>query len=339
LEELLTVEVRGLADARDRRSGSMIPSAKMTTDRGTVRPDGSGDQQQNEDQFIPPAHDKGTIFREVREYRDKIMSRWEIIYNATIIETWRVVNDKWFVILAVMTWMWGILLIMALVLINVSTDVQDREDIFDPADFFEFYDLIFVFLVLHCGYISAKNITSQKADRSITLYLCRPISKLDYLIIKFLMLIVALTLLIIVPNVILYALVIGVLRLSFLWNLEHLWVLGSLLLYGAMIVSVFSLLSLAIASMTKKTHWAIAGVFSFLFLTSGLSLTMREILESDLPALISPWDNLRQVGAPLFSMGTPFDYPWSYSFVVIVVYVAVSLAILIYNINRVEVLG
>jgi hypothetical protein len=317
----------------------MIPSANMTADRGTVRPDDVAGEQQDGKQFIPSAQGEGTIFREVREYRDKVMDRWEIIYNATIIETWRVVNDKWFVILAVMTWMWGILLIMALVLVNVSADVQDREDIFDAGDFFEFYDLIFVFLVLHCGYISAKNITSQKADRSITLYLCRPISKLDYLLIKFLMLVLALTMLIILPNAVLFALILGVLRLSFMWNLEHLWVLGSLLLYGGMIVAVFSLLSLAIASLTKKMHWAIAGVFSFLFLTSGLSVTMREILESDLPALLSPWDNLRQVGAPLFSLDTPFDYPWAYSFVVIVLYIAVSLAVLIYNINRVEVLG
>lgn len=265
------------------------------------------------------------------------MDRWEIIYNAVIIETRRIMKNKWFIILTIFTWLWGILPAIALTLINVSTNVADREDIFDATDFYDFYTFIFIFLVLHCGYISAKSITAQKADRSITLYLCRPISKLDYLIIKFLVLLLALTVLIIVPNVLLYVIVLGILRMSMLWNLEHLWVLGSLLLYGATIVSVFSLLSLAIASATKKMHWAIAGIFTFLFLTFGLAATMMAILESDLPALISPWDNLRQIGAPLFASDVPFDFPWAYSFVLLVAYVAFSLAVLIYNINRVEV--
>lgn len=264
--------------------------------------------------------------------------RWEIIYNAVGIETKLIMKDKWFIIMTIITWLFGILPAMAYYLITVSTAGVSGDEVFDPTDFYNFYLSVFFFLVLHCGYISAKSITAQKANRSITLYLCRPISKLDYLLIKFLMVMLALTVLIILPNVLLFFLVIGILRMPFLWNLEHLWVLGSLLLYGLVIVSVFSLLSLAIGFVNKKLHWAIAGVFSFLFLTYGFSASMRFILESDLPALLSPWDNLRQVGALLFGTDVPFDYPWQYSFVMLVSYVAVSLVILIYNINRVEVL-
>lgn len=306
-----------------------------TSDRGFL-----SSQSENQSQTdAPSAHHHNRIFREVREYQDSIMDRWEIIYNAVIIEIRKMVKDKWFIILTIFTWLWGILPALALTLINVSTGIGDRGDIFDATDFYDFYGFVFVFMVLHCGYISAKNITAQKANRSITLYLCRPITKMDYLIIKFLMLVLALTLLVVIPDILLFVIVIGILRMSLLWNLEHLWVLGSILLYGTLIVSVFSLLSLAIASTTKKLHWAIAGIFTFIFLTFGLSATMRFILESDLPALISPWDNLQQVGAPLFASDTPYDFPWAYSFVLLVVYVAISLAILIYNINRVEVLG
>lgn len=320
---------------------SDFPSDQSETDLPvqTIKQTDIGLPDGEEEADIPSAHGESTIFREVREYRDLIADRWEIIYNAVLIETKKIVKDKWFIILAIITWLWGILPAIALTLLNVSADIGEREDIFRATDFYDFYSFVFIFVVLHCGYISAKNITAQKADRSITLYLCRPISKLDYLIIKFLMLALALTMLIIVPNVILFALVLGILRLPLMWNLEHLWVLGSLLLFGAMIVSVFSMLSLAIASTTKKMHWAIAGIFSFLFLTFGLSATMRIILESDLPSLISPWDNLRQVGAPLFGTDVPFDFPWAYSFTILVIYIAASLAILMYNINRVEVLG
>jgi len=267
------------------------------------------------------------------------MDRWEIIYNAVTIEMDRMRKDKWFIILAIMTGLFGILPVIALTMVNISISDGPRGEIFNARDFYTFYSVVFTFLVLLSGYISAKNITTQKADRSITLYLCRPISKLDYLIIKFLMLAFTLAILIIVPNVLLYFIVLGLLRMPFLWNLEHLWVLGSLMLYGTLIVSVFSMLSLAIASSTKRLHWAIAGIFIFLFLTFGMAASMQFILESDLPVLISPWNNLQQVGAPLFGLDLPFDFPWAYSFVILVAYVTVSLAFLMYNINKVEVLG
>jgi len=279
------------------------------------------------------------IFREIREYRDEVKDRWDIILNAVVIEFQRTLKDKWFIILTVFTWLWGILPAIALTLIQVSAGTGNRADLFSPADFYDFYQFVFVFLVMHSGYISAKHITQQKADRTITLYLCRPISKLDYLIIKFLMLVLALTLLIIVPDIILYLIVLGLLRMPFIWILEHLWVMGSILLYGFMIVTVFSLVSLAIASATKKKQWAIAGIFTFLFMSFGLAHTMREVLKNDLVMLISPWENLRQVGAPLFDTPLPYSFSWAISFVLLVAYVSISFIVLIYNINRVEVVG
>jgi len=289
---------------------------------------------------VPPATPQDSaIFREIREYRGLMKDRWEIIYNAVMIEFSKTVKDKWFIILTIFTWLWGILPGIAITLITVSTTSGDRGSIFDPTDFYDFYQFVFIFLVLHCGYISAKHITQQKANRMITLYLCRPISKLDYLIIKFLMLAMALTVLIIVPDILLFFIVLGLLRMPFIWSLEQLWVLGSLILYGLMIVSIFSLLSLAIASTTKKMHWAIAGIFTFLFLSYGLAFTMQLILENDLVVLISPWDNLRQVGAPLFDSDVPYSFSWAVSFGMLVAYVAASLGVLLYNINRVEVVS
>lgn len=314
------------------------PSPSSDSTSFDIGPDPSTSRKDPSSSPAPSAQGISTIFREVREYRETMKDRWEIIYNAVGIETKLIMKDKWFIIMTIITWLFGILPAMAYYLITVSTAGVSGDEVFDPTDFYNFYVSVFFFLVLHCGYISAKSITAQKANRSITLYLCRPISKLDYLLIKFLMVMLALTVLIILPNVLLFFLVIGILKMPFLWNLEHLWVLGSLLLYGLLIVSVFSLLSLAIGFVNKKLHWSIAGVFSFLFLTYGFSAAMRVILENDLPALLSPWDNLRQVGALLFGTDVPFDYPWQYSFVMLVSYVAVSLVILIYNINRVEVL-
>lgn len=284
-------------------------------------------------------YDESVIFREVREYRDPLMERGAIVRDGVFSETWRIMKEKWYILLTIITWLWGILPAIALVLLQVSTEIGGREGIFRAGDFYDFYNVVFVFVVLHCGYICGKSITSNMADRSITLYLCRPITKLDYLILKFLILVLALTVLIIVPNAILFVLVLGILRLPMRTNLEHLWVLGSIFLYGAMIVSVFALICLAIASSTKKMHWALAGIVSFLFLTTGLSFIMRETLRSDLPALISPWDNLRQVGAPLFALDLPYEFPWAYSFAVLAVTVGISLVVLLYNISRVEVVG
>lgn len=284
-----------------------------------------------------PTHHKTAIFREVREYKDLMKDRWEIIYNAVFIEFSRTIREIWFVVLTIFTWLWGIVYVLAVIVIYLNASTIEKAELFDATDFYDFYQFVFFFLVLHCCYVAAKNITQQKADRSITLYLCRPISKLDYLIIKFLVLVLSLTVFIIVPDVILFIIVLGLLRMPFTWTLEHLWVLGSILLYGTMIVSVFSLISLAIASSTKMKHWAIAGIFIFLFLTTGLALVMRDILENDYVMIVSPWDNLRQVGAPLFGSDLPYSFPWTVSFGMLVLYIAGSLGVLVYNINRVEV--
>ncbi len=278
-----------------------------------------------------------SIFREFREYREGMKDRWEILYNAILMEFKRTIKNKWVVVLTVFTWLWGILIPMTLVIVSLYATSGNRGDIFDASDFYDFYSFLFIYLVLFSGYISAKNVTAQKADRTITLYLCRPISKLDYLIIKFAVLVLVLSVIIILPDILLFIIVLGLLKMPFLWNIEHLWVLGSIILYGLMIVSIFSLLSLAIASSTKKMHWAIAGIFAFLFFTTGLSLTMRLILKNDYVILISPWDNLAQVGAPLFATDVPYSIPWALSFGMLAAYVAITLAVLVYNINRVEV--
>jgi len=243
------------------------------------------------------------------------------------------------IIMMIFTWLWGIIPSIAITLILITTRKTDRASIFDAGSFFEFYSFMFFFIVLFTGYIAARNVTAQKADRSITLYLCRPITKIDYLLIKFSVLALILATVTILPDILLFLLTLGLLKMSFMWNIEHLWIIGSILLYGALIVSVYALMGLAIAISTKKMPWAIAGIYIFLFLTVGLAFTMRIILDSDYLILISPWDNLTQVGAPLFGLDLPYSVPWPLSFAVLAGFVGVSIALLVYNINRVEVVG
>ena len=139
--------------------------------------------------------------------------------------------------------------------------------------------------------------------------------------------------------IIAFIITIGLLKMPFMWNLEHLWVLGSIILSGFILVSLFSLISLAIASSTRKMPWAIAGVFTFLFLSMGLSFIMMDILLNDYAILISPWNVFEQVAAPMFVDELPYSVPWAVSFAMLVIFVVVSIAVLVYNINKVEVVG
>ncbi len=287
----------------------------------------------------PSAMGGAALFREFREYRGEMKERWEVIYSAITMEFRRTIKNKWVIIMMIFAWLWGILPSIAMTLILITTRRTDRASIFDAGTFFEFYSFMFFFIVLFTGYIAARNVTAQKADRSITLYLCRPITKIDYLLIKFSVLALILATVTILPDILLFLITLGLLKMSFMWNIEHLWIIGSILLYGAIIVSVYALMGLAIAISTKKMPWAIAGIYIFLFLTVGLAFTMRIILDSDYLILISPWDNLTQVGAPLFGQRLPYSLPWPLSFAVLAGFVGVSIALLVYNINRVEVVG
>lgn len=318
-------------------------------DEGPVIP-GVGQNQHDAKTPVPLAdnNDQGTayidnqettIYNQYREYQGVMSERWLILFNAVMMEAKRTIKNKWVIIIMIFTWLWGILPVMALTLISISTGTGSRESIFDAAVFYDFYSYLFLFLVLFSAYIPAKTVTEQKANRMITLYLCRPISKLDYLLIKFCALALVLTFIIILPNVLLYFMVIGMLRMPLLWTLEHLWVLGSLILYGLLIVSIYSLLSLAIASSTKKSHWAITGIATFLYLTTGMSFIMRETIRNDYVSIISPWDNIMQVGAPLYGLSLPFNYPWPLAFAILALYVVISLAVILYNINQVEVVA
>ena len=239
----------------------------------------------------------------------------------------------------IFSWLVGILPSIALIIFLLSPGYENKTGIFHADMFFRFYSNMFLFLVLFTGYVAAKNVTSQKVDRSISLYLCRPITKIDYILIKFSVLSIILTVAIILPDILLFVVTLGLLKMPFGWNIDHLWILGSILLFGALIVVVYSLMGVAIALSSKKTSGAIAGIYIFLFLTVGLVFVMRYVLGNDYLILLSPWDVLDQVGAPLFSQALPYDVPWALSFAALMGFVSISVAMLIYNINRVEVVG
>lgn len=176
---------------------------------------------------------------------------------------------------------------------------------------------------------------------SLTLYLSRPITILDYLLAKAAIVSLALVLAIAVPAV-LGPIVAGILQYV-TWDVA-LQALGAGIALGTLATILFAFLVLLFSSLTARKGIAAAGVFAAAVVTEGLSNPLREVVGTDDIFYLSLYQNLLAVGRVLYGVesGSAFGGPdllWPLSLGLLLLIILWSGIIAFFRVRSMEVVA
>jgi len=172
--------------------------------------------------------------------------------------------------------------------------------------------LFSMILMVLSATVGASLISRDVRHRALLMYFSRSITRGDYLVGKFLALVLFLLIATLLPGLLLFLGQLGMSqeRLS---TADRLSDLGSIVLHSLILTVPMSAVVLAFSSMTKRTYLAAILWVIFYFLSSTLSPTLVFALKTDWPKMLS-WPNLtahlgdlcyarRGTAAPLLDCG------------------------------------
>jgi ABC-2 type transport system permease protein len=172
---------------------------------------------------------------------------------------------------------------------------------------------------------------------AILIYLSRPLTRVDYVLGKLgalLALNLGVTLL---PGLLLYGIALALAPDVLLqWSMAR---IGPAVVVDAVVVSlVFSLLALALSSLSRSARVAGMAFFGVVVALSPVAALLKALTDSPLVSLLSLWEDLATVGQALFGLPPdPLRPAWPYPALVLLATLLVSLAVLRARVRAVEV--
>jgi hypothetical protein len=152
------------------------------------------------------------------------------------------------------------------------------------------FPLFSMILMVLSATVGASLIARDVRHRALLMYFSRSITRMDYLVGKFLSLVLFLLVVALGPGLLLFfgQLGMGQERLSFAQRMGD---LGSITLHSLILTVPMSAVVLAFSSLTKRTYLAAILWATFYFLSVSLSEVLRMTLKADWPKMLS-WVNV-----------------------------------------------
>ena len=150
-----------------------------------------------------------------------------------------------------------------------------------------------LFLVSIVAIASGGVIGNDMANKSIHLYLSRPISRLDYLIARFIPVFLVLILVTVIPNVMFFVSMWSDNGLKMEWLQGHKWLIFVLILQGIVYSAGFAIIGLTFSTLIKKENAASAATFIFIYGASiiceifFIALKVLDVKDADFILLLS----------------------------------------------------
>jgi len=216
------------------------------------------------------------------------------------------------------------------------TDDRGKETMYEYFWTGENYDK-YLWLIFLSAVAGAGLIANDYKSNSISLYLSRPVTRRDYVLGKAAALTGILSLVSFLPAIIIFTAAMALTSVSLTYIIEHLWILGSLLLSYIFTLMVFVPFCLAVSSSTKKGIIAGAGIFSTLIFTSTISDILYAIFDVKYLKLINIFGNFSSVFKLLFDLeynSSSYGYEWYYPAAVLILIGLASCGVIYYRITR-----
>jgi len=199
------------------------------------------------------------------------------------------------------------------------------------------FSMPILFAILLGAVVGSRAISQDLAQKSFTIYFARPITKLDYLAIKYGSLGATVSLVVLVPVLLVYLGLILLTSVSSSYVISHLWVWGAIFLYSLLIIAVMSSLALSFSALTHKRFYAAFGFVVSYFITGIISGIITGAFNDDRGSVVSVLYSLSRVGAKIFDVSDiTYDYSWAYNLLALVLVIVVTNAALAYKIWRTE---
>lgn len=184
---------------------------------------------------------------------------------------------------------------LALLQINV------RELLPIDASFFKtFVQVQGAFTFILTVLVAPPLISRDLANNALPLYLCRPLSRAEYVLGKMSVVVFLLSLVTWVPGLLIFVFQGSLGGLTWLW--ANLWMVGAIF-FGSMVwIVMLSLLSLAVSSLVKWRVVASGALLGLFFVPSAFGEIVNQLFLTRSGQLISLWGTINSIWAGLFGL-------------------------------------
>lgn len=177
--------------------------------------------------------------------------------------------------------------------------------------FFDFLMRQTFFLALICIFGGSGLIANDLKNNALQLYFSKSLTRLDYLVGKFAIIMVLMCFLTVVPGVILF-LENAVISDGTTFIRGSYWVFGSIIVYSLIITVPTAFLILALSAITKSSRNTAIGFIAILIGTPIFSGILEEAMKIKSGVFVSYWSNMDILGKWLFGLpGRPANWYWA----------------------------
>ena len=180
-------------------------------------------------------------------------------------------------------------------------------------------------------------ISEDRLNGTSALYFSRPISRLDYVVMKYLAAASVLGLLCIGTLVLFYFAEVLAMGRGWAWVVDTFPLLMAAVAAGGLLVVTYTSLGLGLSSVSTNGYFPAIGLLALVLGTKSLAEIVGLLFEQDVLYLFSPYDALASVGQHLLGIESNYDLPWTWSLVSVVAMNAVALYVLAGRVASMEV--
>ena len=184
---------------------------------------------------------------------------------------------------------------LALLQINV------RELLPIDASFFRtFLEVQGAFAFILTGLVAPPLISRDLANNALPLYLCRPLSRTEYVLGKMAVVVFLLSLITWVPGLLVFFFQASLSGLPWLW--ANLWMIGAIFLGSMAWIILLSLIALSISALVKWRVVASGALAALFFVPSAFGEIINELFLTRSGHLISLWATMNSIWRGLFGL-------------------------------------
>lgn len=278
---------------------------------------------------MSPIHDQG--YRRYAGRREPGGRRWWVIARAGIMDPLR---RRWFLGLLLLAWL---PFFVRAVQMYIAANFAQASFLRPTAETFrEYLDQQSPFVFFITIAIGAGLIANDRRANALQIYLSKPLTRLEYIVGKLVILLVFLAAVTWLPGMLLL-----VLQLLFAGDLTfirtNLFLFPAITLYAAIQILLSAFAMLALSSMSKSQRFVSVMYAGIIFFTAAMYQALRQITTSGAWAWISPEDVLDVLGAAIFRSPGEQPIPVAVAVLVVVVLIGASIWILERKVRGVEV--
>jgi ABC-2 type transport system permease protein len=185
----------------------------------------------------------------------------------------------------------------ALALLQI--DVRELLPI-DASFFRTFVEVQGAFTLILTVLVAPPLISRDLSNNALPLYLCRPLSRLEYVLGKLTVMVVLLSLVMWIPGLLIFFFQASLAGLAWLWT--NLWMIQAICSGSMVWIVLLSLLALAVSSLVKWRVVASGALLGLFFVPSAFGAIVNELFLTRSGNLISLWATMNNIWRGLFGL-------------------------------------